>query len=103
MHIWKEINLIKKRKFTINKLNEYFQIKYRAEPLTKPYTKSYDHVFYHCNCFSNKQIETYITFIEQYDTLCHCVSLLILTLSWEKKFTTKITKTEFFWKRFNLP
>ena len=54
MHIWRvKVYLnIQKRKFIFNKLKEYFQIKYTAEPLTKPYTKSYGHVFYYYhNCF----------------------------------------------------
>ena len=72
-------------------MNEYFQIKYTAEPLTKPYTKSYGHVFYHNNCFLNKQIES-----KFYPTIWHSLPLCLtfnpyFTLG--QKFTITIGKT----------
>lgn len=100
MHIWKEI-ILKKGKFNINRLNDYFQIKHIAEPLTKPYTKSYGHVFYYYKCFLNKQIEPYMTFIEQYDTFCHhctCVSHFILTLPWDKNLLLRSQRQNFLQK-----
>lgn len=89
-------------------MNEYFQIKHTAEPLTKPYTKSYGHVYYYYNNYNNNliynnQIESYINFIEIYDTLCHCVSLLILTLSWDKNLPLRSQTRQTFFQRFRSP
>ena len=86
MHIWKgKYTYIKKKKFNINKLNEYFEIMQlnHSQNHIPSHTVMY---FIILIVFLHNPIESYINFIEQYDTLCHCVSHLILTLSWDKNY-----------------
>jgi len=62
------------KKGNLKLINWVFSNKYIAEPFTGTYSKRYGHVFYYYNCLPYKQIESSITFIEQYETLCHHVS-----------------------------